>query len=93
MGSLFRSEEMTLCQLYLQAESAYTCVSELGELGIVQFKDVSTCTCELRRAKAGLKLLVIVRPIESLAGNSLKSNLPNLFNIKINWQLNLTNNL
>ncbi len=42
MGSLFRSEEMTLCQLYLQAESAYTCVSELGELGIVQFKDVST---------------------------------------------------
>ena len=41
MGSLFRSEEMTLCQLFLQSEAAYTCVSELGELGMVQFRDVS----------------------------------------------------
>ena len=41
MGSLFRSEEMTLCQLFLQTEAAYACVSELGELGLVQFRDVS----------------------------------------------------
>ncbi|XP_064636326.1 V-type proton ATPase 116 kDa subunit a1-like [Lineus longissimus] len=41
MGSLFRSEEMTLCQLYLQSEAAYTCVSELGELGLVQFRDLN----------------------------------------------------
>lgn len=41
MGSLFRSEEMTLCQLFLQSEAAYACVSELGELGVVQFRDVS----------------------------------------------------
>jgi len=41
MGSLYRSEEMTLCQLFLQAEAAYACVSELGELGLVQFRDVS----------------------------------------------------
>ena len=41
MGALFRSEEMTLCQLFLQSEAAYACVSELGELGLVQFKDVS----------------------------------------------------
>lgn len=41
MGSLFRSEEMTLCQLFLQSEAAYTCVSELGELGLTQFRDVS----------------------------------------------------
>ncbi|KAI1290775.1 putative V-type proton ATPase subunit [Halotydeus destructor] len=41
MGSLFRSEEMTLCQLFLQAESAYTCVAELGELGLVQFRDLN----------------------------------------------------
>ena len=41
MGSLYRSEEMTLCQLFLQSESAYNCVSELGELGLVQFRDVS----------------------------------------------------
>jgi len=32
MGSLFRSEEMTLVQLFLQTESAYACVRELGEL-------------------------------------------------------------
>lgn len=30
--SLFRSEEMTLAQLFLQSEAAYACVSELGEL-------------------------------------------------------------
>lgn len=41
MGSLFRSEEMTLCQLFLQAEAAYACVSELGELGLVQFRDLN----------------------------------------------------
>ena len=40
MGSLYRSEEMTLCQLFLQSEAAYACVSELGELGLVQFRDV-----------------------------------------------------
>ena len=32
MGSLFRSEEMTLAQLFLQSEAAYACVRELGEL-------------------------------------------------------------
>jgi hypothetical protein len=32
MGSLWRSEEMCLAQLYLQAEAAYESVSALGEL-------------------------------------------------------------
>jgi len=41
MGALFRSEEMTLCQLFLQSEAAYACVAELGELGLAQFRDVS----------------------------------------------------
>ncbi|XP_063218129.1 V-type proton ATPase 116 kDa subunit a 1 isoform X2 [Bacillus rossius redtenbacheri] len=41
MGSLFRSEEMTLCQLFLQSEAAYACVSELGELGLAQFRDLN----------------------------------------------------
>lgn len=44
MGELFRSEEMTLAQLFLQSEAAYCCVSELGELGMVQFRDVSRDT-------------------------------------------------
>ncbi len=48
---MFRSEQMTLCQLFLQPEAAYTSVSALGEMGIAQFRDVSihrmnchTCT-------------------------------------------------
>lgn len=41
MGSLFRGEEMCLAQLFLQAGSAYDCISELGELRLVEFRDVS----------------------------------------------------
>jgi V-type H+-transporting ATPase subunit a len=41
MTSIFRSEEMTLCQLFLQSESAYACVSELGEVGVVEFRDLN----------------------------------------------------
>ena len=46
MGSIFRSEEMALCQLFLSSEAAYNCVSEIGEVGVVQFRDVSTAWCE-----------------------------------------------
>ncbi|CAF3743012.1 unnamed protein product [Rotaria sp. Silwood1] len=41
MASIFRSEEMTLCQLFLQPDAAYSCIAELGELGIVQFRDLN----------------------------------------------------
>ncbi|VDD92285.1 unnamed protein product [Enterobius vermicularis] len=41
MGSLLRSEEMSLAQIFFQAESAYTCVAELGELGLAQFRDLN----------------------------------------------------
>jgi len=41
MGSLWRSEEMTLAQLFLQSEAAFECVSALGELGLVQFVDLN----------------------------------------------------
>ncbi|KAI1280843.1 putative V-type proton ATPase subunit [Halotydeus destructor] len=41
MGNLFRSEEMTLCQLFLQSEAAYNSISEIGELGLVQFRDLN----------------------------------------------------
>lgn len=47
MGSLYRSEEMCRCQLFLQTEAAYACVAELGELGLVQFRDVSFEICIL----------------------------------------------
>ena len=48
MGSLFRSEEMCLTQLFLQSEAAYNCVAELGELGLVQFRDVSMIHVNLK---------------------------------------------
>lgn len=41
MGSMFRSEEVALVQLLLPTASAYNCVSQLGELGLVEFRDVS----------------------------------------------------
>ncbi|CAH2071600.1 unnamed protein product, partial [Iphiclides podalirius] len=41
MGAMFRSEEMALCQLFIQPEAAYTSVSELGEAGSVQFRDLN----------------------------------------------------
>jgi len=41
MGSLFKSELMSKCQLYLPSEAAYTCVAELGELGLAQFIDLN----------------------------------------------------
>lgn len=41
MGALFRSEKMSLCQLFIQPESAYYTIAELGEIGIAQFRDVS----------------------------------------------------
>lgn len=41
MGDMFRSEEMALCQMFIQPEAAYTSVSELGETGCVQFRDLN----------------------------------------------------
>uniref|UniRef100_A0A914HUZ2 V-type proton ATPase subunit a n=1 Tax=Globodera rostochiensis TaxID=31243 RepID=A0A914HUZ2_GLORO len=41
MESIHRSEEMCLAQLFLQKEAAYACVAELGELGLVQFRDLN----------------------------------------------------
>ncbi|XP_078478140.1 V-type proton ATPase 116 kDa subunit a 2-like, partial [Lampetra planeri] len=41
MGSLLRGEEMCLAQLFLQSGSAYDCIAELGELGLVEFRDLN----------------------------------------------------
>ncbi|VDM44885.1 unnamed protein product [Toxocara canis] len=41
MGSLLRSESMSLAQLFLQTDAAYACVAELGEIGLVQFRDLN----------------------------------------------------
>jgi len=41
MGTLFRSEEMQLVQLFIQVEAAHDTVDELGKLGSVQFRDLN----------------------------------------------------
>ena len=38
--NLFRSEEMSLIQLYIPSEVAHDTVYEIAEMGNVQFKDV-----------------------------------------------------
>lgn len=43
MGDMFRSEEMALAQLFIQPEAAYFSISEMGEAGCVQFRDVYLC--------------------------------------------------
>ena len=52
-GVLFRSEPMSRCQLILQSESAYNCVSELGELGVVQFVDLNPGVSAFQRKFVG----------------------------------------
>ncbi|KAM5171426.1 V-type proton ATPase 116 kDa subunit a 4 [Mantella aurantiaca] len=49
MGSLFRSEEMCLTQLILQVEAGYCCIAELGELGLVQFRDLNASVNNFQR--------------------------------------------
>lgn len=81
MGELFRSEEMTLAQLFLQSESAYCCVSELGETGMVQFRDVSIDhviihwlliprILNVQLLTGGAILTVLVNPIQNNRGLS-----------------------
>jgi hypothetical protein len=41
MGEMFRSEEMSLCQLFIQPEVIYSTVAELGEIAVAEFIDVS----------------------------------------------------
>lgn len=39
---MFRSESMVLCQLFIAKEATYQSLAELGEKGLIQFKDVSS---------------------------------------------------
>jgi len=41
MGSLWRSQPMQLIQLFVQIEAAHDTVDELGQLGLVEFRDLN----------------------------------------------------
>eukprot|EP00246_Nothoceros_aenigmaticus_P002154 TRINITY_DN12951_c0_g1_i1.p1 TRINITY_DN12951_c0_g1~~TRINITY_DN12951_c0_g1_i1.p1 ORF type:complete len:811 (+),score=146.20 TRINITY_DN12951_c0_g1_i1:67-2499(+) len=49
---LFRSEEMELVQLIIPAESAHETVTYLGELGLIQFKDLNSDKSPFQRTFA-----------------------------------------
>ncbi|XP_042588242.1 V-type proton ATPase 116 kDa subunit a2-like [Cyprinus carpio] len=51
----FRSEEMCLAQLFLQSGSAYDCISELGEMGLVEFRDLNPSVSSLNRFVSEIK--------------------------------------
>ena len=52
---LMRSERMTFVQLIIPVESAHRAISYLGELGLLQFRDVSSDSDPTR------SLLTIIR--------------------------------
>ncbi|KAG8896292.1 H(+)-transporting V0 sector ATPase subunit a [Tulasnella sp. 403] len=51
--SLFRSEEMSLVQLFIPTEVAHDTIAELGELGNVQFKDLNPDVNPFQRSFVG----------------------------------------
>ncbi|XP_032496595.1 V-type proton ATPase 116 kDa subunit a isoform X4 [Phocoena sinus] len=61
MGSMFRSEEVALVQLFLPTAAAYACVSQLGELGLVEFRDLNASVSAFQR-----RFVVDVRRCEEL---------------------------
>lgn len=49
----FRSEEMSLLQLYIPSELGHASISELGRLGLLQFRDLNPQVNLFRRSYAG----------------------------------------
>uniref|UniRef100_A0A9J8CCH6 V-type proton ATPase subunit a n=1 Tax=Cyprinus carpio carpio TaxID=630221 RepID=A0A9J8CCH6_CYPCA len=77
MSSLFRSEEMCLVQLFFQTESAHNCISELGHLGLVQFKDLNPSAAAFQRrfVKEVKKCEEMERILRYLEKEMVKSNI------------------
>lgn len=75
MGAMFRSEEMTLCQMFIQPEAAYSSVSELGETGAVQFRDVSLFIIHMCLILASRYTLVFHHDSSTLKSTLFNANL------------------
>jgi hypothetical protein len=66
---LLRSEPMQLVQLIVPMESAHVTVSYLGDLGLLQFKDVRTISLSLSRSFSICVAIFSVRMNPSLIPN------------------------
>jgi hypothetical protein len=61
MGDLWRSQPMQLVQLFINLEAAHDTVDELGELGLVQFRDVREKNALVFGGRSDAKVLVRFR--------------------------------
>uniref|UniRef100_A0A672JM86 V-type proton ATPase subunit a n=1 Tax=Salarias fasciatus TaxID=181472 RepID=A0A672JM86_SALFA len=84
---VFRSEEMCLAQLFLQSGSEYDCISELGELGLVEFRDLNPSVSsfqrrfvsEIKRCEEMERILVyLVHLLFSFCGTDVQEQLQRL---------------
>ncbi|TPX59323.1 hypothetical protein PhCBS80983_g02539 [Powellomyces hirtus] len=77
-GNLFRSEEMSLVQLYIPLEIAQPTVSELGELGHVEFRDLNPNVNAFQRAFVNeiRRLDEMERKLRFLEGQIHKAEVP-----------------
>lgn len=78
MGNLFRSEEMSLIQLYIPLEIAQATVAELGEIGLIQFRDLNPEVNAFRRAFVSeiKRLDEMARKIRFLETQTRKAHIP-----------------
>ncbi|KAF1798153.1 V-type ATPase, V0 complex, 116kDa subunit family, partial [Mucor lusitanicus] len=76
--TLFRSEEMSLVQMFIPAEVAHTCIAELGELGKVQFRDLNPSVNAFQRTFVSeiRKLDEMERQCRFFQAQLEKSNIP-----------------
>ncbi|KAI9140231.1 V-type ATPase, V0 complex, 116kDa subunit family [Paraphysoderma sedebokerense] len=77
-SSLFRSELMSLIQLYIPSENAQPTIAELGDLGCIQFRDLNPDVSAFQRAFVGeiRRLDEMERRLRFLITQTEKAELP-----------------
>ncbi|ORX76949.1 V0/A0 complex, 116-kDa subunit of ATPase [Basidiobolus meristosporus CBS 931.73] len=72
-STLFRSEEMSLVQLFIPTEIAHSTVSHLGEMGLVHFLDLNSDRGSFRRPYSDeiCRLIAVERQLEKLHHQSV----------------------